>query len=328
MSNRLASLDALRGVAAAMVFAQHAIERVAPHSALLSSCNIGRLGVLVFFLISGFVVPFSIKGERALQCFAINRAARLLPALWFSIGVSLVLFHDASAPTIAANLTLLALPLGMPLLAYEYWTLSYELGFYLVVAALYAAGMLRNARLIAMIIAFALGLALLGHIALLYGSYLLMGLLMRLALLEDDPIARRWVGACGMGLMVAGGLVGWLQVSGNPLLDGWPRMTANLLALPIFSAIILLRPQPPRALLWLGTISYSFYLMQTTVLELLEPLQPLGEVFYVVMALAVTVMASSIITVLVERPLMALGKQAIERLRAKPGARCEPQAAA
>jgi peptidoglycan/LPS O-acetylase OafA/YrhL len=64
---------------------------VGPMSALantvVQNVSLGRFGVALFFLISGFAVPFSIGGERPPAHFFISRVFRLYPACWLALAV-------------------------------------------------------------------------------------------------------------------------------------------------------------------------------------------------------------------------------------------------
>jgi peptidoglycan/LPS O-acetylase OafA/YrhL len=80
---RYANIDGLRAIAAVGVMIEHLfgdlLRQTAPAAgpmnavgnALVHSVSLGRFGVALFFLISGFVVPFSIGGARprAHGCF-------------------------------------------------------------------------------------------------------------------------------------------------------------------------------------------------------------------------------------------------------------------
>ncbi|CAM5339645.1 hypothetical protein SSTU70S_04052 [Stutzerimonas stutzeri] len=50
------------------------------------SFDFGRIGVVVFFIISGFVIPASLRGPRGEDCrqFLIRRLFRLYPLCWLS----------------------------------------------------------------------------------------------------------------------------------------------------------------------------------------------------------------------------------------------------
>jgi len=102
---RLRYVDALRGIAALLVLALHVANHyhalspaTAAHGRWLNdfaaNLDIGRIGVVVFFLISGFVVPFSIHAESAapVRGFAIRRLFRIFPAYWLSVPLAAFTF--------------------------------------------------------------------------------------------------------------------------------------------------------------------------------------------------------------------------------------------
>ncbi|MFB6417168.1 MULTISPECIES: acyltransferase family protein [Bradyrhizobium] len=168
MQRRLAFIDTLRGIAVLAVVVQHALELIVRehptgayyaflHNAIGYYMNFGRFGVVLFFFVSGFVIPFSFPASASpVNDFAISRFFRLYPAYWASIAIGLVTMQAVASNTyppsqIAANLTMLQSFLEVPHLWDFYWTLTIELMFYLVCIVLFAAGLL-NRRLTAVAI--------------------------------------------------------------------------------------------------------------------------------------------------------------------------------
>ncbi|MFC3991788.1 acyltransferase family protein [Actinoplanes siamensis] len=158
---RLATLDALRLIAALAVAAFHLTvswridgrnepEYFLPH--LTHVTVYGFLGVEVFFLISGFVIGMS-SWNRGLGEFFTSRVSRLYPAYWICILITATVVTLApiagGVPVagtpglreIAVNLTMLQEPLGVGSIDTVYWTLFVELRFYLLFAALAAFGL-------------------------------------------------------------------------------------------------------------------------------------------------------------------------------------------
>ncbi len=159
-SVRLYALDGLRLACALAVAGYHyavswRLDGVHPPEHHLPSAShtliYGFLGVEVFFLISGFVIGMSAWGRTPRQ-FAAARVARLFPAFWVCVLLTAAVVTllpvttgvpVTGAPTgaqIAVNLTMLAEPLGVPLVDTVYWTLWAELRFYLLFALLVACG--------------------------------------------------------------------------------------------------------------------------------------------------------------------------------------------
>ncbi|MGV9340979.1 acyltransferase family protein [Streptomyces sp. NPDC003688] len=147
---RLAALDGLRFLAAVAVVVFHFTGQVPatmehvwgrPYQAVFPDSHrylaYGRLGVDLFFLISGFVICMSAWG-RSPRDFFISRVTRLYPMYWIGVLVSaavIYLFHspvgNPNPRVLFANLTMLQKPLGVPNLDAVYWTLWPELCFYL-----------------------------------------------------------------------------------------------------------------------------------------------------------------------------------------------------
>ena len=119
-AGRLIGLDALRVVAAALVFAHH----LAP-SVLGPGTGQGLdVGVMIFFALSGFVLyrPF-LLGQAAIGSFVVRRIARLWPAyLVASVGVAW-LFEPRFLANPVGLVTMASTPLGVV------WTLKLELLF-------------------------------------------------------------------------------------------------------------------------------------------------------------------------------------------------------
>ena len=109
----------------------------------------GHLGVQFFFMISGYVIFFSAKNRSAAK-FASSRARRLYPAYWIAIIFTSIFasrfggeLMGVSGSKIAANFTLFQDVLGFGNVDGVYWTLFYEVRFYLVVFLLLLFGMQR-----------------------------------------------------------------------------------------------------------------------------------------------------------------------------------------
>lgn len=146
---RLDSLDALRAIACFFVICHHVIHEFASLSStgswlvtLSEHVDLGRVGVVAFFCISGFVIPSSFKGTGAAATsrFLINRFFRLYPAFWLSIGTGIICVwefwgRDYGLGMILANLTMFPSAFQSELVMGHYWTLEVELVFYLICSA-------------------------------------------------------------------------------------------------------------------------------------------------------------------------------------------------
>lgn len=155
---RLQTIDALRGVAAMVVVAQHSAELLWIDYAKwsVSVFRPGEFGVFVFFMVSGFVIPLSIERERDPISFWIGRFFRLFPLYWVLLVSAVLLwrFGDygvkpglAADPwrSVVANGTMAQNFLGFDNVIGPAWSLAYELVFYLLITVLIVAGLTRSA---------------------------------------------------------------------------------------------------------------------------------------------------------------------------------------
>jgi peptidoglycan/LPS O-acetylase OafA/YrhL len=151
-------VQGLRGLAALWVVLFH-LQKTTAISGLSAHLNpwldysifgYGRAGVAVFFVLSGFVIAHSLHQKpmsgRDFGRFALRRSIRLDPPYWASIAVVVVvnaclaLAHDASptlpaAGQLTAHILYVQELLRVPEIELVYWTLTYEIQFYLVYAA-------------------------------------------------------------------------------------------------------------------------------------------------------------------------------------------------
>ncbi|MER5835247.1 acyltransferase [Streptomyces sp. NPDC002130] len=166
MSARLGWLDALRGFAALVVVFDHSSHTFMPDSRaeLMPQFNTSRYGIMVFFLVSGYIVPASLERRGCVRTFWIGRVFRVYP-LW-AVVVTGLLAVDAlglaelrdvgsqSAVTVAvAHLTMLQELLETPSLLLVLWTLSYEMCFYLLVVALFTVRLHHRSGAVAAVLA-------------------------------------------------------------------------------------------------------------------------------------------------------------------------------
>ena len=91
---RQAFLDAARAVAALAVLGQHLFEQVSHAFSRFSMelFNVGVFGVILFFLVSGYVIPLSLERSGSLRRFWISRVFRLYPLYLASLLAVLALW--------------------------------------------------------------------------------------------------------------------------------------------------------------------------------------------------------------------------------------------
>src|SRR6201997_3965672 len=147
---RLAWLDPLRGFAALCVVFDHGstLLLLPVRSFLYQWLNLGQYGVFVFFLVSGYIVPASLERKGSIRGFWISRAFRLYPLYLLAIALAVVayelgygtIYGGEHHPLMTVASWLLMIPnlLTGPNVPNVTWTLSYEMVFYLLLAALFS----------------------------------------------------------------------------------------------------------------------------------------------------------------------------------------------
>ena len=162
MKQRYAELDALRGIAALMVVLHHYTVRYGLNYVFfvppVFSFELGRYGVQLFFIVSGFVIFLTLDKTVHAVDFIIARISRLFPAYWvaviltFSV-VSLFPLPGREVDIVSAitNLTMLQKWLEVKHVDGVYWTLAVELSFYVVMYLLFITKQIRRIELISFI---------------------------------------------------------------------------------------------------------------------------------------------------------------------------------
>ncbi len=261
------------------------------HGAMLDYFSPGRLGVVAFFCVSGFVIPFSFRGQRPLSGFLISRVFRLYPVYWIACLLTLLVMPAVVGPIstfgLIANATMLTKFLGQPYILGVAWTLTMELVFYGICFLAFSVRILHSARFnlaaITFFVATALGMA--GwrwahpssHLPAQFATFLAamhFGTLVRLWLVEDNARAARFAPYAAMvllvGISLANGLGYWRT---NETEVGVIAITASYavgVALFLWCAMRG-RFAGPRTVA-LGGISYSLYLIHPLVLGATLPL--------------------------------------------------------
>ncbi|MDB5714727.1 MAG: hypothetical protein JWO15_2124 [Sphingomonadales bacterium] len=158
-SGRVRQLDSLRGIAAVLVLLHHArqafINNVDDASTGLSAyLDVGRLGVVIFFLISGFVIVKAVPRSdfRSTAQFWKHRFYRLFPAFWISVFFATFVAYlvvstgccafvmPVTGEMFLANMTMIPLRFHQPMLIGVYWSLELELLFYALISMIALAG--------------------------------------------------------------------------------------------------------------------------------------------------------------------------------------------
>lgn len=161
---RLAWLDALRGLAALVVAFHHSSYHFMPglQRSLVPWIDVGVYGVMVFFLVSGYIIPASLERKGSVRSFWISRMFRMYPLWAVAAAVTLLLALTGVQPlrgelavqsvpsAVVGHGTLLQDLLGTPNMISVLWTLCYEVAFYLLVVGLFSVGLHRRSGVFAL----------------------------------------------------------------------------------------------------------------------------------------------------------------------------------
>ncbi|SPA46613.1 putative acyltransferase [Cupriavidus taiwanensis] len=305
---RLDSIQALRGLAAALVVLYHSGLALGGANAPVLNWlthNVikrGHVGVDVFFVISGFIIAWVAvlarpRPERPLG-FMIRRLCRLAPPYWTMSAIHALLLNPVTPALFAASLAFLptstshAPYYGYPAL-YVGWSLNYELAFY----AAFALGLLAGRRALLVVLAvfalFTLALPWWRFGTLVADPAQGYGFAAPWLAMVSNPLVLEFLLGCGLA---------WAYARWRHLLTPAPALAllalgsaAFALSLPLVGPDFSLagRGLPaallvagvvaaehagmlrvPRALIWLGELSYALYLTHPTVIEAVKRVMP------------------------------------------------------
>ncbi|MEO5909933.1 MAG: acyltransferase [Pelobium sp.] len=156
---RYLELDVLRGLAAISVVLFHYTygyyyvdkSNLANPSGFLFTY--GRMGVQLFFMISGFVILMTLYKAKNLREFIISRFSRLYPTYWACIILAVLFYYILNVPfqkdmyswgQIVINFTMIQKLFKVKDLDGAYWTLFIELVFYFWMGFIYKVNQLKN----------------------------------------------------------------------------------------------------------------------------------------------------------------------------------------
>lgn len=313
---RIEVLDFLRAVASLSVAWFHFAKLLDP-GALHTAGTYGKLGVQVFFVISGFIIPYSLHRSgyelRWYPTFILKRIIRLDPPYLVTIALIILLGYGGAFLPLARHGVFEATPVqvllhlgyvntffGHPWLSEVFWTLAIEFQYYILMGLVFPLVMHPDAkvRLATMAALAAAGFLIARPDFFFYHAALF---LMGVATLQY------WVRLIGRGQYAA--LLA-LCVAVGLLRMGLPAAAAGSLAV---CAILFLRVRHP-VFSFLGSISYSIYLIHSPVgsramnvaLRLLPSDGMAWKLLIIACGMAATILAAYVLYRLVELPSQKL----------------------
>lgn len=355
MSNkttRIEFLDAARGIAACLVLIFHATLKIVPNDVAQAYVYFdpGVVGVMLFFLVSGFVIPFSLERTGSIRNFAISRVFRIYPLYWFVffVNLSLVFFGIVAGFSLVSGhlfehgLThLFFLQEWLPVrwinlhnLVGGSWTLAIEAVWYVLFALLYWLGAARRtvlvhagANLVFLFVSLAsIGLHMrlpLGKIGFLFTCF--VGLYFyRYA---SGAISRRafLVGAFASMANYLIALTVAFYLFSHPTHSFQSVLTSWSLGAAIFAFLFFMRNFLAKGVLpvfsYLGEISYSVYLIQGPVLVAVWWLLPKESYTVLVLDVVLVLILARMTFVLVEKRGIRLGKGLMRAIDARQSVR-------
>lgn len=313
-ATRLETVDALRGIASLSVAWFHLTNGNGGFLAdgwLKRSGAYGWVGVEVFFVISGFIIPYSLHRSgyrlRDFRRFTFKRLVRLDPPYLVNIALVLMLGYlstkapgfrgqpfEFSAYRTALHLGYLNAFVGEPWINVVYWTLAIEFQFYLLIGVLFSlVASQRPIRPLLVLAAFSVLAIVVKYPNLIFHFAFLFS--MGIAVFRYKAGMLRWQTL--LVLFLGLGVASYFQ-------SGLLITAAGLFAAIVIAFINIKN----RLLAYLGLISYSLYLVHVPIggrivnfgerLHLNGP----GQALILFVALTSVLMAAVVFYHLVEKP--------------------------
>ncbi len=306
----------LRGIVALLVCLYHLTEGFFPDGHLLRFIfSRGYLGVEIFFVISGFVIPYTMfKSQYQYKdagTFMLRRLARIEPPYWCSIALIFLTEYistffrfykdkviDFSWKDLFYHIFHLNDFLEKPWLRGIYWSLAIEVQFYLLMAIIFPFLIFKNKKVsYALLLVFCLARWInWNHTVFYYGCHFVIGILLFNAFIEKINIKEL---CCG--LLISFGLTYWC-------FDLYHLSAVVFGVLFIYHFDYFIKP-----LVFLGKISYSFYLIHIQigwlVLDALLREYPQGnKIEFLIYSVVAAILGSYFFYLIVEKPSHRLAR--------------------
>lgn len=306
----LVSIDMLRGVVTLMVCLYHFTEGFFLETEFLRQCfSRAYLGVEIFFVISGFVIPYTMfKGNYELKDgfrFIIKRLLRIEPPYWLSIALIFIIdyvstffrhYKDKAINLDLADLFSHLLHLNdfldKPWLKGIYWSLAIEIQYYLLIALIFPLLCFKNQYLTwIVLLLFCLGRwTNMEESVFYYGCHFTIGLL----------LFNAHIGSIGNKQLLFGLITGFI-------ITYWCFDVYHLTAVSLSALFIYYMDRAIPPLVFLGKISYSFYLIHIhvgwTLIDAMLRTTPDGNrILFLIVGIMAAILSSWFFYEIIEKP--------------------------
>lgn len=340
MRHRLQYLDSARGLAAMAVLIFHAVLAFGEQHDDLKGLafifkkylDLGKIAVIVFFVISGFVIPYSIKGndlKSSVKSFIISRFFRLYPVYWLSVILGYIIIGGVNKVEFAMNFTMLQQFLGFKNIIGLYWTLQIELIFYFLVVIVFVLDILKNScKMFIASLLFLISAVIMGYFRYYYEiklpiaiplslSLMFFGSYYRSSVLSEDTSSKKFVKLYAIIYFLVIPVVSILAYNKDMgFNESWYKYTITYYLGMIIFLILGKYQISSRFTEYLGKISYSVYLFHPIVIAILELVDfrtPHQGIIKVVIAIFITTIFSHYAFQLIEAPSIRMGRKIKEK---------------
>lgn len=345
IKHRLQWVDSLRGIAALLVVILHLWHSLLPTFHLNMSGGVkiisffvfdyldfGKIGVVAFFLISGFVIPYSFRNKTNKQFF-IGRFFRLYPAYWIAILSVILISGFPPAQQLLINITMFQRFVGVEDLIGAFWTLQIEIIFYIICACFHYFKLLENDKFIVKTIYVFIGLSLSAAIiryqlekkipvalflalaAMFFGLSWRRFFLDRSAVINKSVVMKLLI--CFLIALLPITLLAYSKNYGND--ETWYRyFFSYIVAFALFFLFSYYKFEN-KVLLYLGNISYSLYLLHTyfgiSLTYMVMDLLKIHNIYaFICFFFFLSFLSASISYFFVEKPCVKLGRKLIGKV--------------
>lgn len=326
-NNRISEIDSLRGIAAFCVMLFHYTTR---YGALFGNSttysfnfSVGSLGVHLFFIISGFVIFMTISNSRTVRAFAYKRITRLYPAYIVAVTLTFTAttLYNLKGCVVGFkdylfNLTMLqgVIP-KVPFRNVDnvYWSLAAEILFYCFIGFVFFMKLHKKIELVSLFwLVVGTVISILHQVFQTGTAYGLFYYLYNYSLAKYCYLFI--AGIMFYKLKDGNKPLHYILISGCLLYCAAFNDVVTFAAVFLFFAIFLLLVKGKarfinlRALRYLGTISYSLYLIHQNIgyviIDFMAKRGIAGE-GYLLIPIGISVLLASLITFLVEKPVQS-----------------------